>query len=246
MPLRIKPAPPSKSPTHFTPEALKFLRNLRRNNDREWFTPRKPIFDAELRAPMLALIAQINQAMTTFAPDHIRPPEKIIMRLYRDTRFSANKTPYKSHVSAWWAHSSMPKTSGAGYYLHLAAAELTLAAGVFMPPPEQLLAIRRHLLTHHADLSRLLAAKKLKMAMPDSESASLKRPPKGFPADHPGIDLIRGTRWGASVTLPAEAALKPTLLAEIVKRFRLAAPIVDLLNEPITGTAKRRPLFALE
>jgi uncharacterized protein (TIGR02453 family) len=236
-------------PTHFSPDALKFLRSLRRNNRREWFTPRKPIFDSTLRAPMLALIADINKSLSAFAPQHIRQPEKTILRIYRDTRFSANKLPYKSHVSAWWAHSGMPKTSGAGYYLHIAPDELVIAAGVFMPQRDQLLAIRRHLLTHHADLARILAGKALRKVLPDLDSASLSRPPKGFSADHPGIDLLRCKQWGLSVTLPAETALKPTLLREVLNRFRLAAPMVDLLNASLLADLHptvRRPLFGLD
>jgi len=240
-------------PVHFTPDALKFLRSLRRNNRREWFNPRKPIYEVELRTPMLALIAEINKSLAAFAPQHVRPPEKTILRIYRDTRFSANKLPYKSHISAWWAHTAMPKTSAAGFYLHIAPDELLIAAGVYMPQRDQLLGIRRYLLDHHADLERLLARKPLRKALPDLDTTPLTRPPKGFPADHPGIALIRCTQWALSVSLPAETALQPTLLREVVHRFKLAAPLVHLLNTPLLSALStddsvpvmRRPLFPL-
>src|SRR5579859_4966758 len=104
---------------YFRPEALTFLRNLARHNDRAWFTPRKPVYEAELKEPMLAAIRKITEAMLSFAPNHVRPAEKCLFRIYRDTRFSSDKRPYKTHVAAWWTHQGLGKTSGAGYYFHV-------------------------------------------------------------------------------------------------------------------------------
>src|SRR5580658_9367335 len=136
-------------PNHFTPTALKFLRNLARNNDRLWFDPRKPIYERELKLPMLALIDEINHALATFAPDHVRPPHKAMLRIYRDTRFDASRglpaKPYKTNVAAWWIARGLEKTSGAGFYFHVSAKETVIAAGAYMPTPEQLLAVRRHI-----------------------------------------------------------------------------------------------------
>src|SRR5580658_8172034 len=105
-------------PNHFTPTALKFLRNLARNNDRLWFDPRKPIYERELKAPMLALIEEINHALATISPAHIRPPHKIMMRIYRHTRSAASRgqepRPYKTQIAAWWSRAGLEKTSGAG------------------------------------------------------------------------------------------------------------------------------------
>jgi uncharacterized protein (TIGR02453 family) len=217
--------------THFTPAALTFLRGLARNNDREWFNPRKPIYERELRAPMLALIEEINHALAGFAPEHIRPPHKAIFRIYRDTRFAADKRPYKTHIAAWWLRSGCERTSGAGFYFHLSAKEIQIAAGMYMPSPEQLLSVRRYLLTHHAELSALLASLKLKARMNEFDGNRLTRPPRGFPPDSPPLVLHR--QWGVSATLPATAATSPTLLNEITSRFALAAPIVHLLNTPL-------------
>jgi len=228
-------------PTHFTPEALKFLRGLARHNDRAWFEPRRPIYERELKAPMLALVEEINHALATIAPTHVRPPHKATMRIYRDTRFSSDKRPYKSQIAAWWSRAGMEKTSGAGFYFHISATELVIAAGCYMPAPEQLLAIRRHLVLHHAELRRLLASKKLRAAMSawdsESEGRSLTRLPRGFSASDPAVlaaqDLILCRQWGLSTTLPSERATLPTLLKDITSRFALAAPIVDFLNAPL-------------
>ena len=220
-------------PTHSTPDALKFLRGLARHNDREWFEPRKAIYQSELKAPMLALIEEINHSLVDFAPDHVRPAHKCLFRIYRDTRFSSDKRPYKTHVAAWWVHAGMEKTSGAGFYFHLSSTETVIAAGSYMPTPEQLLAIRRYLVDHHAELHALLAGRKLRAAMGELEGNRLTRPPRGFCADSPAIDLLLCRQWGVSATLPAESAIRPSLLRDITSRFALAAPIVHLLNRAI-------------
>jgi uncharacterized protein (TIGR02453 family) len=230
--------------THFTPEAMKFLRGLARNNDRTWFDPRKAIYEREVKAPMLALLGEINDAFVHFAPDHIREPRKAMMRIYRDTRFDASRghpaRPYKTNVAAWWVARGLEKTSGAGFYFHVSAKETVIAAGAYMPTPDQLLAVRRHIEKHHAEFRSLLNNRKLKAAMAEFEAPTMKRVPRGFSADSPAADLISTTRWGVSATLPAEAALEPTLLKEITRRFALAAPMVHFLNAGIAAAGPAR------
>lgn len=226
----------------FSNEALKFLRGLKRNNDREWFAARKHVYERELKAPALALIAEVNEAMLEFAPENVRPPHKAMMRIYRDIRFSKDKRPYKIHQAAWWAREGLHKTSGAGFYFDVSTTEVTVAAGVFMPEREQLLAIRRYLVEHHVELRRLLAGKKMRALMEEIDGARLTRPPNGFAADDPAVDLLVCRQWGVSAKLPLERATKPTLVKDIVERFRVAAPMVALLNAPLVGKPKR-PLF---
>jgi uncharacterized protein (TIGR02453 family) len=228
--------------THFSPDALKFLRGLKRNNDREWFTARKDVYEREIKAPMLALIAEINEAMLKFAPENVQPPQKAMMRIYRDIRFSKDKRPYKTQTSAWWARAGLEKTSGGGYYFHVNPEEVTVAAGVYMPEREQLLAIRRHLVEHHKELRTILAGKKLRSLMEQFEGMPLTRPPKGFAPDDPAMDLLLCRQWGVVARLPAETATKPTLLKEIVERFKVASPMVALLNTPLVKKP-RKPLF---
>src|SRR3981189_3932273 len=100
--------------TQFSRDAWKFLRGWKRNNARVWFEARRGVFEKELKEPMLKLISEVNEAMADFAPMHVRPPQKIVMRIYRDIRFSKDKRPYKNHVSAWWVRAGLPKTSAAG------------------------------------------------------------------------------------------------------------------------------------
>jgi len=236
-----KPAHQQTTQPYFSQEAVKFLRGLKRNNNREWFEARRVIFERELKKPMLTVIERVTDAMTDFAPAHVRPAQKTMMRIYRDTRFSADKTPYKTHVSAWWTRAGLEKTSGGGYYFHFSLTEVVIAAGIYMPAREQLLAIRMQLLEQHDEFRRLLNGKKLRKVMDlDLDRAALTRPPKGFCADHPGIDLIKQQQWGLLARLPAETALNAKLANEIVERFRLAAPVVDFLNRPFVQEVEKK------
>lgn len=243
---KANPAQPAAHP-YFRPEALTFLRNLARHNDRAWFQPRKAQFEAELREPMLAIVHKVTDTMLDFAPSHVRPAEKSLFRIYRDTRFSNDKRPYKTHVAAWWSHQGLQKTSGAGYYFHVSAKEVVIAAGAYMPEKEQLAAIRHWLLDNHASFRKLLRRPALRKHFEEFEGNALTRPPKGFPADHPALDLVQCRQWGLSATLPTKAALDPAFAATIIRHFRLAAPMVDALNTPIAAALKpKKPvLFGL-
>jgi len=240
-------AAPAAAQPYFRPEALTFLRNLARHNDRAWFQPRKEIFEAEVRQPMLALVRKITEAMMDFAPDHVRPAEKSLFRIYRDTRFSNDKRPYKTHIAAWWSHQGLQKTSGAGYYFHVSAKETIIAAGAYMPEKEQLAAIRRWLLDSHQEFRKLLKRLAVRKTFTEFEGNALTRPPKGFPCDHPALDLVQCRQWGLSATLPSEAALTPDIAAVIIRHFKLASPIVDALNTPIAAALapQRKVLFGL-
>jgi uncharacterized protein (TIGR02453 family) len=244
---RIAKAVPVEAVPYFRPAALTFLRNLARHNDREWFQPRKSQFEAELKEPMLAIVRKITDAMTGFAPNHVRPAEKSLFRIYRDTRFAADKRPYKTHVAAWWSHQGLDKTSGAGYYFHVSAKEVVIAAGAYMPEKDQLAAIRNWLVENHATFRKLLQTAAVRKTFTEFEGNALTRPPKGFPSAHPALDLIQCRQWGLSATLPADAALKPDIAATVIRHFKLAAPIVDALNTPIAAALapKRKVLFGL-
>lgn len=234
--------------TTFSEDSLKFLRGLKRNNDREWFNQRKPIYERAIKAPMLALIEEINHELLNFAPHHVRPAQKAMMRIYRDIRFSKNKQPYKTNAAAWWARAGLEKTSGGGFYFEVNPVSVTIAAGVYMPERDQLLAIRRFLSAsggnRHGDLRRLLADKKLLAVMrpfdaDGAEGQKLTRAPKGFSPDDPALDLILCKQWGVSVTLPADEALRPGFRKQITDRFKRAAPLIELLNTPLVGSGSK-------
>ena len=200
---------------------------------------------------MLALIDEVNRALLGFAPEYVRPPQKTMMRIYRDIRFSTDKRPYKTNVAAWWARAGLEKTSGGGFYFEINPASVVVAAGVYMPEREQLLAIRNYLSAgggnHHAEMRKLLASRKLASVMTAFDGLKLTRAPKGFDPDDPAIDLLLCRQWGVSATWPAEEAQKPGLAKSIVDCFRRATPLVTLLNAPLIGkTANSGPVSAAD
>jgi uncharacterized protein (TIGR02453 family) len=192
---------------------------------------------------MLALVDEVTQAMAAYAPEHMRPAHKSMMRIYRDIRFSSDKRPYKTHLSAWWSRRGMEKTSGGGFYLEIGPKRCFVAGGVYMPERDQLLALRRWMADNHrsynAQLLKLLKSRKTSFEpiQPDA----LTRMPKGFPAEHPAGDLLRAKNWGVSATLASELAFEPALAREITARFRLMAPLVETLNQAILTGAKSLP-----
>jgi uncharacterized protein (TIGR02453 family) len=236
------------SEPYFRESGLKFLRSLKRNNRRDWFEAHKPEFERELKLPMLSLIETVNRGMQDFAPAHIRPAQKCMMRIYRDIRFSPDKRPYKSHVSAWWARAGLEKTSGGGYYMHVSPEEVLVAAGVYMPEREQLTAIRQYLLLHHAEVRQLLNDRKLRAKMDSFSGMPLTRAPKGFPKEHPAMDLLLCRQWGVEARMAPEEALKKDFAKEVIRCFRLASPLIDALNTPLVmqGEKRRRPLFGFQ
>jgi uncharacterized protein (TIGR02453 family) len=224
--------------TQFSSETMKFLRGLAKNNDREWFEARREVYERAVKAPMLALVEEINHAMLEFAPEHVRPAKKIVMRIYRDIRFSSDKRPYKTHLAAWWSRRGMEKTSGGGFYVQVGPQEVMIAAGVYMPEREQLLALRRWMSGHHqayrAQVAKLMKARGMGFA--GIEAQGLTRMPKGFAADDPADELVRAKNWGVRTSLPVEMALEAGLGREIVRRLKLAAPLVETLNGAILET----------
>lgn len=231
---------------HFSEVGLRFLRGLKRNNDRDWFNERKAIYEDELKRPLLALIEEINKGMLAYAPDHVRPPQKIMMRIYRDIRFAKDKRPYKTHVSAWWAKSGHEKTSGGGFYVQVAGDEVQIAAGVFMPERAQLLALRSAIVSQHARLRMELHHRQLKATgLAAIAGNPLTRPPKGFTEPAEAMDLLLCREWGVAGSFPVKMALVPSFAKEITRRFAKAAPLVALLNEPLGARAKVSSFFPL-
>jgi len=225
--------------TGFPAEGMKFFRSLARNNRREWFQPRKHIHDEQVKGPMMDLVTALNSEMVRFAPNYVAEPAKAIYRLYRDTRFSKDKTPYKTHIAAIFPRRGLVKHEGAGFYFSVSAKEIEVAGGVYMPGPDALLAIRTHLAERHEEFNRIVASRKLRALMGDLQGTQLSRVPKGFRCDHPAADLLRHKQWLFFATLDPALATTPKLLGEIRNRFEAMMPFLDLLNEPLVRAAKR-------
>ena len=214
----------------FPPEALKFLRGLERNNRREWFQPRKEIFDTKLKTPMMDLVEAINAELPGFAPEHINDPKKAVYRIYRDTRFSQDKTPYKEHIAASFRRRGTVGHSDAGYYLEVSHKEVGIGGGVYMPAPETLLAIRNRIAEGHQEFRRIVGARAVRQLFGELQGERLSRVPKGFCSQHPAADLLRFKQLYLYIELPPDLATTRALYGEIVKRFRAMVPFLGFLT----------------
>src|SRR6185503_19754977 len=221
----------------FSKEAMQFFRGLARNNNRDWFLPRKPVFEEHVKAPMQALVERGNVAMKSFAPEYVTDPANALYRFFRDTRFSKDKSPYKDRIAASFPRRGQPE--GAGFYFSVSHKEFAVGGGIYMPSPETLRAIRGHVAERHREFRRIVSAPAVRRLFGDVHGEQLSRVPKGFAADHPAADLLRFKQYLLYVELPPELATTPAIEAEIVKRFRAMAPFLEFLNAPLARQAKK-------
>ena len=224
----------------FPKQALQFFRALEKNNDREWFQTKKPVYEDKVKAPMLALVEALNRDLLNYAPDYIADPKKAVLRIYRDIRFSKDKTPYKTNIAAQFHRHNLLKDGAAGFYIHLSTKEFMVAGGIYMPLPEHLKALRAHIAEHHAEFRKLIDAKPLQQLLGGLQGDLMTRLPKGFLPGHPAEDLLKRKMYVFWTALPPALAETPDLLPEISKRFAALAPVVEFLNRPLL--ANRRPL----
>jgi uncharacterized protein (TIGR02453 family) len=227
----------------FSPDALSFLRALKRNNRREWFQPRKAKFEALIKAPMLELIECLNQRFMDFAPQYITLPHKSVYRIYRDTRFSKDKTPYKTHVSAIFPRSNAVKREGAVFYFHFTEKELLIFGGVYAPEREELVAYRALLAEQHEEFRQILADKQLRRVVGHLQGGQMTRVPKGFCSDHPAESLLRQKQWFLETTVDSKLITSPKVVPEIARRFAAMAPMVEFLNRPFAHKEKRKKML---
>ncbi|MGA2143716.1 MAG: DUF2461 domain-containing protein [Bryobacteraceae bacterium] len=223
----------------FPAEALEFFRGLARHNKREWFQPRKPQFEEYVKQPMVRLVEALNRGLEPIAPALITPPEKAIYRIYRDTRFSQDKTPYKDHIAASFHNRASAGQSDGGLYLAISHKEVAVGGGVYLPEPAALRTIREHIAENHGELRRILASKTVKRLLGELQGEQLSRVPKGFACDHPAADLLRRKRYILYIELPAELATTPRLYQEIWSRFRATLPFLEFLTAPF-GQMKKK------
>jgi len=220
----------------FPKEGLTFLQDLKKNNDREWFTPRKATFEGSVKAPMVALVEAVNGELAGFAPEYLTEPSKAVYRIYRDTRFSNDKTPYKTHIAANLHKHGADKHAAAGYYFSFGADQIEIAAGVYMPGPEELLRLRQHISGNFDEFSKLASDKAVAKLVGPLQGEGLSRPPKGFSAEDPALEWIKKKQWYYySTNMDLGLALTPKFLPELVKRLKAMSPMVAFFNR---GLAK--------
>jgi len=223
----------------FTPAALTFLRQLKRHNDREWFKARKAQFDEVLHEPMRLFVEEMDVRLARVAPELGGSPKRAIFRIYRDTRFSADKSPYKTHVACWFAHvraahgvGTETHGAGAGFYFHLEPGASLVAGGIWMPARPTLGAIRDRIAQHGSGLQRVLRARGLVRRFGAlSDEGKLTRVPRGFAPDHPMADLLRHASFTVSAPLTDAEVLSPRLTQQVERDFKSMLPLVRWINE---------------
>ncbi len=216
---------------HFSPELFKFLRELRLHNEREWFNANKPRFEKAVRDPFLAFIADIEPAMRKVSREIVVDPSPIggsLFRIYRDTRFGHDKTPYKTHAAAHFRHAATRKdVHGPGFYLHLEPGGSFLAGGMWHPAPDALAKIRELIATKPKVWQAAIAK------LPPLGGESLKRPPAGFDKEHPMIEDLKRKDFITSMPFKDAEVTSPAFAKEVVARCTKLAPLMKVLAKAV-------------
>ena len=220
-------------PPLFTPKTLSFLRSLKRNNDREWFRARKDEYERHVRGPMVAVIERLAVDFGRFAPELDASPRRCIYRIYRDTRFSDDKTPLKTQIAASFRWRGLPRGRSAGLYVEVSPGWVWMGGGFYRPETADLARIRQHISDTHPELHRLTRAAAFRRAFEALEGERLSRVPRGFAKDDPAADYLKHRNFLAGREFPAELATTNAFYPTLVATFRAVMPIVRFLNEPL-------------
>jgi uncharacterized protein (TIGR02453 family) len=221
----------------FTPKTLSFLRSLKRNNDREWFRARKPEYERHVRGPMIALIEQLAIDLATVAPGFVADPKISMYRIYRDTRFSADKSPLKTHVAAHFPARGAARGEGGGLYVEVAPGGVWMGGGLYMPSSPHLAAIRAQIAATHPRLLKIVTAPAFKKAVGEMTGDQMTRVPHGYPADHPAAHYLRFRQFLGGAEYPAAFATDRRFYSELCRVFTAVAPLVTFLNEALRSGA---------
>jgi len=225
----------------FGQDALKFLRALKRNNRREWFQPRREQYETAVRAPMLAVIERLADDLRPIAPEIVVDLKSSMYRIYRDTRFSEDKTPYKTHVAANFPWRGLPKHEGAGLYFHVSTEEVWIGGGMYAPQTSQLQSVREHILANSRRLRSIVESAAFRRTIGRLDGEQLQRVPRGFPRDHEAADFLRYRQFLAGREVPPSVATTARFYPTVLETFRVVVPLVRFLNEPLTQGSKSSP-----
>jgi uncharacterized protein (TIGR02453 family) len=229
-----------------TPRALAFLRSLKRHNDRQWFAAHRDAYERDVRAPMVALVERMAVDLRRFAPELAASPRASLYRIHRDTRFTGDKSPFKTQVGAIFPHRDLPRHRGAGLYVEIGPAGSMIVGGLYMPEPQDLLALREHLAANYRRFRTLVDSPVFARSAGPVVGDALKRVPRGFPTDHPAAEYLKLRQFLFGRDYPAAFATSPTFYRRLVTQFERMAPVVRFLNEPLVARqAERDPLAAM-
>jgi uncharacterized protein (TIGR02453 family) len=223
-------------PQFFTRKTLAFLRALKRNNDRDWFRARKPDYEQHVREPMVALLDQLARDLPAFAPDLVSDPRVSLFRIYRDTRFSGDKRPLKTHIAAHFPSRKFPKGEGAGMYVEIAPQWVWMGGGIYRPSSHELQAIRAAIAEDHRKFRRIVTAPAFRATVGELAGEQLTRVPRGYLKDHPAANYLRHRQFIGGREYPAESAIGTRFYPQLLSVFRGLAPIVSFLNTAILSS----------
>ena len=216
---------------YFTPAGFKFLRELARNNNREWFNANKQRYDDLVRAPFLRLIGDLQAPLAKVSAHYRADPRGnggSLFRIYRDTRFANDKTPYKTWAGARLFHERRHETDAPSFYIHVQPGQCFVGAGLWRPEPASLKRIRDFIADNPAAWTRATRSAAFKKTY-ELGGETLSRPPRGYDATHPLIEDIKRksfTAWAGFSDAEAASPQLPKLVASHVKGM---APLVDYL-----------------
>jgi uncharacterized protein (TIGR02453 family) len=221
----------SKRP-HFTPATFDFLRELRVNNNRDWFIANKSRYEEHARDPMLRFIGDFAERLERITP-HLRadprPVGGSLYRIYRDTRFSRDKTPYKTMLAAHFRHGSGKDSVAPGFYLHLEPDNCFSGSGLYQPESATLTKVRQALVDKADDWSATLGNKRFRTGA-TLWGEQLKKPPRGFPADHPHIEDLKRKHFIAVTKFEEKEVCAPGFLDRYTAACEAATPLVRFLT----------------
>ena len=232
---RSVPAP------RFTDATLGFLRDLARNNDRDWFRARKAEYEQHVRQPMVEFIERLALDLPRFAPDLVASPKVSLYRVYRDTRFSRDKRPLKSHIAAIFPHRTLTKHGGASLYFHVEPGRVFIGGGIYAPQPRDLYRLRQHVAGNLPRLLAIVDAPEFRRSFGAMRGESLRRVPAGFDRDHPAADYLKLKRYLAGCERPERFATGPRAYSSLLRLFEQIAPLIAFLNEPLAAAMESPP-----
>lgn len=213
-------------------EVLQFLSELKENNNKEWFDQNRTRYEAS-RKKVLFLTELVNHEIAKFDPEiGIQDPKSCVFRIFRDVRFSNDKTPYKVNMGSYIA-SGGKNSVNAGYYIHIEPGGSFVGGGSYCPPPDVLKAIRTEIFDRTDDFKKIVHSKSFQKAYPDMYEDKLKTPPKGFPKDFPDIDILKYKSYAFTSRIDDSVVIADDYVERIMSVLRELTPVNQFINEAI-------------
>ena len=219
----------------FNDTTLRFLEELKANNNRDWFRENKARYEEFVLDVALRFIQSMQQPLADFAPHFVAVPTRVggsLMRVYRDTRFSRNKLPYKTNIGIQFRHEQAKDVHSPGYYVHIEPENVFLGAGMWMPDSDPLRAIRERIATKPNDWRRVKSDAAFKRRF-KLGGQTLTRPPRGFDKEHPLIDDIKRKSFIAVREMDSDACLNPRFQQKVETSFKAATPLMKFLCKAV-------------